>query len=117
MFGGRRVVLRKLPSFERIEDDWTECGPAGERRLTVAERVCSNRDVGKIAAASCRTATAWRAHDELLWISAPEHARKSPSRNRTAGPFLPAIMAPFFAATVKGTKRPIVRCGGSHLSG
>ena len=48
---GMRVVAREvLVAFERIEDDWTERGPAGMRRLAAAERVCSDRHVGEIAA-------------------------------------------------------------------
>jgi len=44
------VAGEVLVRFERIEDDWTECGPAGMRRRAAAERVGSDRHVGEIAA-------------------------------------------------------------------
>src|SRR5258705_14021616 len=44
--GAREVLV----GFERIEYDWTERGPTGMRRLAAAERVCSDRHVGEIAA-------------------------------------------------------------------
>jgi hypothetical protein len=48
--GGLEVVLQPgmpvvagemLVPFERVEDDWTERGPACERRRTAAQRVFS----------------------------------------------------------------------------
>ena len=43
------VAGEVLVAFERVVDDWTQRGPAGERRRTSAERVVANRDVWKCA--------------------------------------------------------------------
>jgi len=44
------VAGEVLVAFERVVDDWTERGPAGERRRTATERVGADRDVGEVAA-------------------------------------------------------------------
>ena len=44
------VAGKMLILFERIEDDWTERGPASKRRRAAPQRVFSDRDVREIAA-------------------------------------------------------------------
>jgi hypothetical protein len=44
------VASEMLVLFERVEDDWTERGPASKRRRAAPQRVFSDRDVREIAA-------------------------------------------------------------------
>ena len=44
------VAGEMLVLFKRIENDWTERGPAGKRRRTAAQRVFSDSHVRKITA-------------------------------------------------------------------
>ncbi len=46
----RVVAGEVLVAFERVVEDWTERGPAGQRRRAAAERVGADRDVGEVAA-------------------------------------------------------------------
>ena len=46
----RMVAGEVFVAFERVEDDWTERGPACKRRWAAAERVSPNRNVGEIPA-------------------------------------------------------------------